>query len=101
MNRPKCTACDYINFLIATPRYYSSTEAARVQPPDDDPPAPDSLNRLLYRLNPDLESSWIEAEPYVKKDAGILVLDDSTLDKPYAQKMEMSQPGINGQTETV
>ena len=89
MNPPKCTASDYINFLIATPRYYSCTEAARVQPPDDNPPAHDSLNRLLYRLNPDSESLWIEAEPFVKKEAGILVIDDSTLDKPYAQKMEI------------
>ena len=60
-----------------------------MQPPTDDPPAHDSLNRLLYRLNPDSESLWVEAAPYVKKDEGILVIDDSTLDKPYAQKMEI------------
>ena len=89
MNPPKCTEYDYINFVIATPRTYSCTEAARVQPPDDNRPAHDSLNRLLYRLNPDSESLWIEAAPSVKKDEGILVIDDSTLDKPYAQKMEL------------
>ena len=89
MNPAKCTAHDYINFLIATPRYYGCTEAARVQPSDDNPPARDSLNRLLYRLNPNSESLWIEAVPYVKKDEGILVIDDSIVDKPYAQKMEL------------
>ena len=60
-----------------------------MQPDENNPPAHDSLNRLLYRLTPDSESLWIEAKPYVKKDKGILVIDDSTLDKPYAQKMDL------------
>ena len=89
MNPPKCTEYDYIHFLIATPSAYSCTEAARVQPPDANPPAHDSLNRLLYRLPADSEALWTEATPYVKKDQGILVIDDSTLDKPYAEKMEI------------
>ena len=89
MNPPKCTEYDYINFVIATPSVYSCTEAARVQPPDANPPAHDSLNRLLYRLPADSEALWTEAHPYVKKAQGILVIDDSTLDKPYAQQMEL------------
>ena len=35
------------------------------------------------------QALWSEAEPAVNKDQGILVIDDSTLDKPYAQKMEL------------
>lgn len=31
MNPPKCNDEDYINFLIATPRYVSATEAGRAQ----------------------------------------------------------------------
>ena len=89
MNPAKCTEYDYINFVIATPSAYSCTEAARVQPPDDNPPAHDSLNRLLYRLPADSEALWTEAKPAVKTDQGILVIDDSTLDKPYAQQMEL------------
>ena len=89
MNPPKCTEYDYINFLIATPKHYSCTEAARVQPEQNNPPAHDSLNRLLYRLTPDSQALWNESEPYVNKDKGILVIDDSTLDKPYARKMEL------------
>ena len=89
MNPPKCTEYDYINFVIATPSVYSCTEAARVQPPDANPPAHDSLNRLLYRLPADSEALWTEAKPAVKTDQGILVIDDSTLDKPYAQQMEL------------
>ena len=89
MNPPKCTEYDYINFLIATPRHYSCTEAARVHPEPNNPPAHDSLNRLLYRLTPDSEQLWQESAPFVKKEQGILVIDDSTLDKPYAQQMEL------------
>ena len=89
MNPPKCTEYDYINFMIATPNVYSCTEAARVHPRKENPPAHDSLNRLLYRLPPDSQALWTEAEPYVKKDPGILVIDDTTLDKPYAQQMEL------------
>ncbi len=81
INPPKCSEYDYINFVIATPSVYSCTEAARVQPLDDNPPAHDSLNRLLYRLPADSEALWTEAQPAVKTDQGILVIDDSTLDK--------------------
>ena len=97
MNPPQCTEYDYINFLIATPRYYSCTEAARVHPEPDNPPAHDSLNRLLYRLPPDSEQLWQEATPFVKKAQGILVIDDSTLDKPYhwSGKHQQVVSGIN------
>ena len=32
---------------------------------------------------------WQESEPFVKKEQCILVIDDSTLDKPYARQMEL------------
>ena len=32
MNAPRCTDDDYIQFLIASPKAVSCTEAARVQP---------------------------------------------------------------------
>ena len=89
MNPPKCTDSDYINFMIATPSVYSCTEAARVQSPDDNLSAHDSVNHLLYRLPADSEALWTEAQSYVKTDHGILVIDDSTLDKPYAQQMDL------------
>ena len=88
MNRPKCNEYDDINVLIATPRNYSCLEAARVQPPQENPPAHDSLNRLLYRLPPDPQKLWQESHPFVDTQRGILVIDDSTLDKPYAKKIE-------------
>jgi hypothetical protein len=38
-------------------------------------------------MNPDNDALWQEAEPMLEKGKGLLVLDDSTLDKPYAQKI--------------
>lgn len=49
MNRPKVDDEAYINFLMATPKVCSATEAARVQPEMADPPAHDAFTRLLHR----------------------------------------------------
>jgi hypothetical protein len=39
------------------------------------------------RLPPDSERLWQEVEPLVERQKGVLVIDDTTLDKPYASKM--------------
>ena len=65
----------------------SGTEAARAQQPRPDAPAHDAFTRLLHRLEPDPATLWAEAAPLVRRERGVLVLDDSTLDKPYARKM--------------
>src|SRR4051812_9577042 len=87
MNAPRCTDQDYIQFLIASPGPVTCTEAARVQPRSPFAPAHDSFNRLLHRLEPEPEELWQEAEPLVEKAKGVLIIDDSTLDKPYAKKI--------------
>lgn len=89
MNPPKCHEIDYINFLVATQKAFSCTEAARVQPEQDNPPAHDALTRLLHRLEPTTEALWAEAQHQVVFSQGMLILDDSTLDKFYARKMEL------------
>lgn len=86
MNAPKVTDLDYINFLVAAPRVVSCTEAARVQPEQPRRAAHDALTRLLQRLEPDTTPLWREAEQHVDRQAGLLIADDSTLDKPYATK---------------
>ena len=87
MSEAKCGDTDYIDFLIASPKAFTCTEAASVQPASSEPPAHDAFTRLLHRLEPDPETLWREAEPSVTKSHGVLVLDDSTLDKPYAKKI--------------
>ncbi len=85
MNPPKVTDEDYINFIIATPRDVTATEAGRVQPESKDAPAHDAFTRLLQRLEPDAETLWREARTQIDLNSGILVLDDSTLEKPYSE----------------
>ena len=90
LNVIKCRDTDYIDFLIASPKAFTCTEAASVQPEAPDPPAHDAFTRLLHRLEPDPETLWQEARPWSAARAGILVLDDSTLDKPYARRSTWS-----------
>jgi hypothetical protein len=88
MNPPKCDELDYIHFLIAAQKVFTCTEAARCQP-EGKGPAHDAFTRLLERQPPDTEALWQEAKGLVNREGGLLVLDDTTLDKPYAQKMEL------------
>ena len=85
MNPKRCDEYDYINFLVAAQKSYSCLEASRVQPTHA--PAHDAITRCLHSMNPNNDALWQEAEPMIEKDKGLLVLDDSTLDKPYAQKI--------------
>ena len=85
MNPPKVSDEDYINFIIATPRDVTATEAERVQPESKEAPRHDAFTRLLSRLEPDAETLWTEVRPQIDLKTGILVLDDSTLEKPYSE----------------
>jgi putative transposase len=89
MNTAKVQPEDYVQFLLASPVQFTCTEAARVQPPQVDPPAHDAFNRLLTDLQPDPETLWLEARTQLRPDDGLLILDDSTLDKPAARKMSL------------
>ena len=88
MNTPRALESDLIDFLLATPRVCSATEAQRVQPPSPRAPAHDALTRLLTRVEPDVTALWEEVRHLVVRSAGVLVIDDSTLDKPYARSIE-------------
>lgn len=85
MNPPKVNEEDYINFVIASPKQLTATEAERVQPESKHAPAHDAFTRLLTRLEPDSETLWQESLTQIESEKGILVLDDSTLDKPYSK----------------
>lgn len=89
MNPPRCDALDYIQFLIAAQKTFTCTEAARCQPERPDAPAHDAFTRCLKRQPPDTGALWREAQTVVSREEGLLVLDDTTLDKPYAQRTEL------------
>src|SRR5215469_14832309 len=89
MNRPRCTDTDYVDFLVASPHAVSGTEAARTNPRRPIAPAHDAFTRLLHRLEPDPATLWQEVYPLVERERGVLVVDDTTLDKPSARKIEL------------
>ncbi len=88
MNPAECNDIDYIDFLIATPVVFTATEASKVNP-DDCGPAHDAYTRHLHRTNSDGDALWSESEPFANKKGGVLVLDDSTLDKIYAKHIDL------------
>jgi len=89
MNPPKCNELDYINFLVAAQKVFSSIEASKTHPAEESPPAHDAYTRLLQRLPPDSQALGQEVESIIKRKGGLLVVDDCTLDKPYASKMAL------------
>jgi len=89
MNPAKVNEYDYINFLIAAQKVFSTTEAARTHPTGEKQVAHDAYTRLLQRIPPDSEALWEEVKPHSLPSSGVLVLDDTTLDKPYARQMEL------------
>lgn len=90
MNAAKCDDLDYIQFLIAAQAVYSTTEAARCDPRENAArPAHDAYTRLLQRQPPDTDALWAEVQGCVQLASGMLVVDDSTLDKPYAHHMAL------------
>jgi hypothetical protein len=101
MNPARVKAEDYIDFLIATPKAASATEAARVQPDRPRVPAHDAFTRLLHRLEPDPQTLWDEARTQVDLDDGILVIDDSVLDKPHARFIDLVGRHFSGKHHRV
>ena len=101
MNKAKVKEEDYINFLIGTPKVCSATEAERVQPEGKNKAAHDAFTRLLHRLEPDAEVLWEEGSREVKRKEGIIVIDDSTLDHVYSNKMELVSYHWSGKNHEV
>jgi putative transposase len=89
MNAPKCSEYDYINFLVAAQQVFSAVEAARSHPDDERKVAHDAYTRLLQRLPPDSDALWAEVQSCVALTRGLLIIDDTTLDKPYASQMAL------------
>jgi len=101
MNAPKCSDVDYINFLHASPKNVTAMEAARSAPLEDDPVAHDTYTRLLHRLDPSSDALWEETAPLVQRESGFLIIDDTTLDKPYAKSMELVTKHWSGKHHAV
>ena len=93
INPPKCSEFDYINFLIASSRVFSCTEASKCSFTNSNSPSPapahDSFTRLLLRQPPDTEALWEEVKVFVTPKTGFLIIDDTVLDKPYSKHIDL------------
>jgi hypothetical protein len=56
---------------------------------------------LLTRLEPDPEALWLEARALIDPEGGVLVVDDTTLDKPHAEKIELVTRHWSGKHRSV
>lgn len=101
MRPAKVNDSDYIQFLLAAQQVFSCCEAARCQPEQRQIIAHDAFTRLLSRLPPDTAALWQEVETLVSKQNGLLVLDDTTLDKPHARKMDLVTRHWSGKHQQV
>lgn len=86
---------------MAAANVFTCTEAARCYPNGSDSPSHDAFTRLLQRWPPDTEALWIESSHLVQPCEGILIVDDTTLDKPYAKKMDLVYPQYSGKHHSV
>jgi hypothetical protein len=56
---------------------------------------------LLQRPEPDTSPLWREAEQHVARQNGLLIVDDTTLDKPYAQQIALVHHHWSGKQHRV
>lgn len=92
MNQRRCDESDYIEFLLAAQSAFGCVEASKSHPEGKQSAAHDAYTRLLTRRPLDPGALWDEAQSVAGQTlftGGMLVLDDTTLDKPYAQTMEL------------
>jgi hypothetical protein len=101
MNPPICDEMDYINFPISAQQVFSSVEASQTHPAEEQAPAHDANTRLLKRLPPDSQALWQEVKPLVMQARGVLIIDDSTLVKPYASQMALVSRHWSGKHHAV
>src|SRR5665647_1617837 len=76
-----------VKYCIAASNVFSCTETARCYPFVANAPYHDAFTRCLQRQPPDTEALWDEVKNHVKPEEGFLIVDNSTLDKPYAKEM--------------
>jgi putative transposase len=55
----------------------------------------------LHRRDPDPATLWHEVAPLVRRGCGVLIVADTTLDKPYAKKIELVHRHWSGKHHAV
>jgi hypothetical protein len=79
-----CTLPMYMGFLMSEPKSCTCTRLSEVLGISHD-----SVNRFLLRESYEPQDLFNEAKKLLNLAGGTLNVDDTTLDKPYGQKMEL------------
>lgn len=79
-----CTLPMYMGFLMSEPKSSTCTQLSKVMNISHD-----SVNRFLMRENYEPFDLFNEAKHLLNLVGGTLNVDDSTLDKPYSQHMDL------------
>src|SRR4051812_6076968 len=80
----KCTLPMYLGFVMSEPKSTTCTRLSEVMNISHD-----SVNRFLLREAYEPQDLFNEAKGLLNLVGGTLSVDDTVLDKPYSQKMEL------------
>lgn len=93
MNKQKCDEYLYTQFLLAAQDSYTCTELEKVAP---EGMAHDSPTRLLAKQKLTPKVLWKNVAAHVDMRHGVLVVDDSVVDKPKMQKLGLARWQYSG-----
>ena len=93
MQYQKCSLDLYVDFLTASQTQFSGAELSKVSP---EPIAHDAVSRWLSSVKLTPKLLWQESQHMVDRTAGYLILDDSVLDKPHAEKVALVRKQYSG-----
>ena len=98
MNKSLCTKELYSTFLRVTSQRYSALSLSEVSPVDL---SHDSISRWLSEAKCQPKDIWNEAKSHVLDTTGVLIVDDTILDKQRSDKIELVRYQYSGNVHDV
>lgn len=98
MSKSLCTKELYSTFLRVTSQRYSALSLSEVSPVEL---SHDSISRWLSDAKCQPKDIWSEAKPQVLGTAGVLIVDDTILDKSRSDKIELVRYQYSGTVHDV
>ena len=98
MTKSLCTKELYSTFLRVTSQRYSAVSLSEVSPVEL---SHDSISRWLSEAKCQPKDIWNEAKPHVLDSSGVLIVDDTILDKTRSDKIELVRYQYSGNAHDV
>ncbi|EKD24604.1 MAG: hypothetical protein ACD_80C00193G0001 [uncultured bacterium (gcode 4)] len=98
MSKSLCTKELYTTFLRVTSQRYSALSLSEVSPIDL---SHDSISRWLADTHCQPKDIWNEAKSHVLDTTGVLIVDDTILDKSRSEKVELVRYQYSGTVHDV